>query len=183
MSRKNSVKILTIFLIASFLSVNAFADKADEYLKKMESVLNQEKDATFIMKTVLISSDGRTKERVMKAYRKGDKKIFFFLSPPGVEGVAFLSLAEDMMYLYMPAFKKVRRIASSAKNQNFMGTDLSYEDLQESKYTDKYDPKIISETAEEVKMELTKKPDSDASYKKIIMTVGKNTWVRKKAEL
>ncbi len=165
-------------------SISAIAgDKATEYLKKVDEMFSPGKDMTAVIKTVLISSDGSTEERKMKSYRKGEKKIFFFLSPAGVKGVAFLSLADDQMYLYMPAFKKVRRIASSSKSDNFMGTDMSYDDLAETSYSKKYSPKILSETDSEVVMELTAKPGADTSYGKMIITVDKKTWLRTAAKM
>ena len=33
------------------------------------------------------------------------------------------------MKMWLPAFKKVRRISSKKKGDSFMGSDLSYEDL------------------------------------------------------
>jgi len=56
--------------------------------------------------------------------------MFRFTAPASQAGIAFLSLPNDVMYMYLPAFGKERRIASSAKNQNFAGTDFSYDDME-----------------------------------------------------
>lgn len=178
MKCKLVVSIAILFVLSIAFHGFAQADKAVEYIKKIDEVKVPGKDSTGIAKMVLVSADGKEEARKMKTYRKGDKKIYFFLYPPGVEGVAFLSLTDDQMYLYLPAFKKVRRIASSAKNENFMGTDMSYEDMTESSYLEKYIPKIVSDKENEVVLELAKKADADTSYSKIILTVDKKTWVR-----
>jgi outer membrane lipoprotein-sorting protein len=182
MKGKLIVSILVLFILSLAFYGFAQVDKAVEYMKKVDEVKIPGKDTTGIAKMVLVSTDGKEETRKMKIYRKGDKKIYFFLYPPGVEGVAFLSLSDDQMYLYLPAFKKVRRIASSAKNENFMGTDMSYEDMAEGSFLEKYVPKIISEKESEVVIELNKKAEVDSSYSKIVLTVDKKTWVRTSAE-
>jgi hypothetical protein len=59
---------------------------------------------------------------------------FALPSPASEAGIAFLSLPDDLMYLYMPAFGRERRIASHVKNQSFAGTDFSYEDMEAREY-------------------------------------------------
>lgn len=182
MKGKLIASILVLFILSLAFYGFAQVDKAVEYMNKVDEVKIPGKDTTGIAKMVLVSTDGKEETRKMKIYRKGDKKIYFFLYTPGVEGVAFLSLSDDQMYLYLPAFKKVRRIASSAKNENFMGTDMSYEDMAEGSFLEKYVPKIISEKESEVVIELNKKAEADSSYSKIVLTVDKKTWVRTSAE-
>lgn len=183
MKGKLVISILVLFVLSTVFYCFAQADKAVEYVKKVDEVKIPGKDSSGITKMILVTADGKEEARKMKIYRMGDKKVYFFLYPPGVEGVAFLSLSDDQMYLYLPAFKKVRRIASSAKNENFMGTDLSYEDMTESDFLEKYDPKILSEKDNEVVIELNKKKDADSSYSKVVMTVDKKTWVRTSADM
>ncbi|MCG8375835.1 MAG: outer membrane lipoprotein-sorting protein [Chlorobiales bacterium] len=36
---------------------------------------------------------------------------------------------EDDKWLYMPAMKKVRRISGASKNEYFMGSDFTYDDM------------------------------------------------------
>ncbi len=177
---KRKIILTTIFTI---FALTLFADKADDYLKNIDKMIDPGKDMTAIANMVLISKNGKEEERKMKTYRKGEKKIFFFLKPAGVKGVTFLTLSDDQMYIYMPAFKKIRRIASSAKNENFMGTDMSYEDLAETSYSKKYTPKLVSETGDEAVLELIAKKGSDAAYSKLIITTQKKTWLRKSMEL
>jgi len=56
-----------------------------------------------------------------------------FRTPPEVAGTAFLVLERPDgppdQYLYLPALKKVRRIAAGQATDSFMGSDFSYIDL------------------------------------------------------
>ncbi len=64
------------------------------------------------------------------------KTYIRFNSPRDVKDVRILTLAhenteeDDDRWLYLPALKKVRRIAASTKGESFMGTDFSYEDFE-----------------------------------------------------
>ena len=175
MKRINTIVMVAALLIAG----TAWADKALDYVHRVDKNMQPGKDMTAVSTTKIISSGGSTETRTMKMYRKGEKKLFFFLSPAGVKGVAFLSLSDDMMYLYMPAFKKVRRIASSAKGGNFMGTDMAYEDMATTDYSRKYNVKLVSEDAKEAHVIMTARPGSDAAYSKMDAIIDKVHWLRK----
>jgi hypothetical protein len=58
-----------------------------------------------------------------------------FVEPADVAGTKLLSKevngADDLQYLYLPALKEKRRIAGAAKNESFMGTDFTYNDLEQ----------------------------------------------------
>jgi outer membrane lipoprotein-sorting protein len=75
----------------------------------------------------------------------GDKTLILFDRPPDVKGTALLSYSHksgpDDQWLYLPALKRVKRIASKNKSGPFMGSEFAYEDLSSQeieKYTYKY---------------------------------------------
>lgn len=105
-----------------------------------------------------------------------DQSILKFLSPKDVEGVGLLDQGDDIMYMYLPEFGKVRRIAGSAKNGSFMGTDFTYNDLSFINYdTSDYESELLEETAENYELELLS-TDRDSAYEKVLMTVRKSDW-------
>lgn len=150
----------------------------DEILKRVEDAYNAPKDRVSEVKMILIESDGSKKEREMKFWMKEKhKKLFVFKSPADVEGVGFLVLSDNELYLYLPAFKKIRRIASHVKNESFMGTDFSYNDLATSEFTKNYSAKIKEENENQYVLELVPKPESDVDYSKLIMFVNKKVFL------
>jgi len=58
-----------------------------------------------------------------------------FVEPADVAGTRLLAKeaknGDDLQYLYLPALKEKRRIAGSEKNESFMGTDFTYNDLEQ----------------------------------------------------
>jgi len=92
-----------------------------------------------IMKMTLINKRGKKRERSIlvyaKDYGKDSKSLMYFMSPADVKGTGFLSWEydnpekDDDQWLYLPALKRVRRISGSSKNEYFMGTDFTYDDM------------------------------------------------------
>jgi outer membrane lipoprotein-sorting protein len=137
-------------------------------LKRVDEVMFSAKDMTAKNTITLIDKNNKSDVRVATIKQKGtDRRIFRFISPASQAGIAVLSLPNDVMYVYLPAFGKERRIASSAKNQSFAGTDFTYEDMEAVKYTDKYTPKFLREEGGLMVLELTPKVKSD--YLKVIL--------------
>ncbi len=62
------------------------------------------------------------------------KTLLRFLAPRDVENTGLLTWegqdGQDDQWLYLPATRRVKRIAASGKKSRFMGTDFSYEDLR-----------------------------------------------------
>jgi len=69
------------------------------------------------------------------------KMVMHFRSPADVNGTGFLLIESDSgetdMWLYLPELTKVRRIVSSSRTDSFMGSDISYSDM-ENKRVDEY---------------------------------------------
>ena len=96
-------------------------------------------DRKSVLTMTLINKSGRRRvrevENFSKDYGKDKKSVMVFKAPADVRGVAFLSWEydqpnrEDDKWLYMPAMKKVRRISGSSKNEYFMGSDFTYDDM------------------------------------------------------
>jgi len=168
----------TLFLaLFSASGMQLYAQKlsALDILKKADAVVNAPKDMHQFSRMILIDKDGNEKVRESELYQLGDdKRLVRFLSPADQKGIGFLSLPDDVMYFYLPAFHKIRRIASHVKNENFAGTDFTYDDMSSFKYAEKYDPKLL-ETKEDVYvLELTPKPNVEKEYSKLIVYVRKD---------
>ena len=172
-SRFQTAVITAIIVAGGIFSANA--QDASAILKKMDDVMYSPKDMTGNNKIILIDKNGKEEIREATIQQKGtDKRIFRFTSPASQAGISVLSLPNDVMYLYLPAFGKERRIATSAKNQNFAGTDFSYDDMESVPFSVKYTPKLLKNEANVFVLELTPKGRSD--YSKIVVHVNKTNY-------
>jgi outer membrane lipoprotein-sorting protein len=103
-------------------------------------------DAKAELEMVLKNKQGQQSERsiridTLEVQGDGDKSISVFDAPRDIKGTAFLSythsVVPDDQWLYLPALKRVKRIASANKSGPFVGSEFAYEDLA-SQEVDKY---------------------------------------------
>ena len=88
------------------------------------------------------------REMVSRAFEvedDGDKTLITFHFPRDIKGTGLLTYEHiekgDDQWLYLPAVKRVKRIASENKSGSFVGSEFSYEDISSTKpqkYTYKY---------------------------------------------
>lgn len=86
----------------------------------------------------LIESNGNVDSRMIEEWgmEQNDlsKKVMVFRSPASVRNTRFLIVEndgrDDDKWIYLPALKRVRRIASSEGDKSFMGSDATYDDME-----------------------------------------------------
>jgi hypothetical protein len=111
------------------------AQKSDKVTDGFESSIAQ-------TEMILINASGQQSIRQMEMKtlegEHGDKSISTFLTPADVKGTKTLTHEhlnrDDDQWLYLPALKRVKRIASSNKSGSFMGSEFSYEDIGNQDY-------------------------------------------------
>jgi outer membrane lipoprotein-sorting protein len=108
-------------------------------------------DYTSDVKMILKNKHGQesTREirsRTLEVDGDGDKSMTIFDKPRDVKGTALLSFTHkegpDDQWLYLPALKRVKRIASDNKSGPFMGSEFAYEDIS-SQEVEKYTYKFL----------------------------------------
>ncbi len=135
------MKKINLILGLLFLAcMSIFADeKGDEIATKSHN-LKSAKDTYSEAEMILIDKKGNKKSRKIVMYGKdtpkGANSFVEFVEPADVKGTKFLTIGNkngsDEQRLYLPALKKVRLIgnSSSSKSGKFMGSDLSYYDME-----------------------------------------------------
>ncbi len=172
-------------IIVAFLLVwgNLMAQDAQSIVAKADAVVNAPKTQKAVMKMLLTDKNGNEKNREAAFLQKGtEKRIMRFTAPADQKGIAFLSLPDDIQYLYMPAFHKVRRIASHVKNTKFAGTDFTYDDLSSFEYAKDYDAKLVDQNDINWILKLTPKSGVKKDYGKLKMWVRKDNYYPEKIE-
>ena len=105
-----------------------------------ESDRRTKSDSQYYEGTIAVEdAGGRKREKDWRSWRLGNgggaRSMVQFLTPAEVKGVTLLTFAnagkEDDQWLYTPALARDRRIAGGAKTERFLGTDFTYEDMQE----------------------------------------------------
>jgi hypothetical protein len=161
----------------------------------VNKVLDSTSDATF----TLISKTGQERVRktfgVSKLQANGEDNMRMtrFMAPADVKGTVSLliehSAADDDIWIYLPALKKVRRLVSSNKKDSFVGTDFSYGDVIGHKATE-WNYKLLREESEDGSpcyvIEATPKSDvirDNSGYAKRVLWIRKDNFFAIKGEL
>ena len=158
-----------------------------------DKVMRGYKDASSSMKMTLINSSGDTSIRTMKMQilekPDGDKSLMTFLTPRDVKGTKFLSYEhinkDDDQWLYLPALKRVKRIASRNKSGSFMGSEFSYEDLASfnmKKYNYSGDAKIEKLDGKDVYIALRTPKSKNSGYSKQVTYIDTKSFLVQKVE-
>jgi outer membrane lipoprotein-sorting protein len=185
--RNLSVISFSILLAATlpFAQLNAQKDMtADEILETLTETMNPEQSRGIMTMTIVTSSG---QERTFKyetfSRDKGDKSLMKYLEPTRVKGQTILMLNDaNDIWTYFPRTKRVRKLATHAKKQKVEGSDFSYEDMGASDaFIEEYDARRLDDEKQEgrscFKIELTRKPESDASYSRVMLWVDKENFI------
>ena len=114
--------------------------------------INQKDKPKDLKSTLTMDSekeDGKKRTSVFKSWVKdsGEKQLIWFIEPHEYKGIAFLKIEKDNdtdMRMWLPRYKKIRKISTANKNDSFMNSDLTFEDLY-IRQIDDYSYTIIKE--------------------------------------
>jgi outer membrane lipoprotein-sorting protein len=155
---------------------SAWADAGSDVLAKVDNAMNNFTDGEFESKLLIRDPSGQAREIGFTTFQKvPDKRLVRFSSPGDLKGMGVLVENKDVMYVYLPGFQKVRRVGTHVKNQTFMGSDFSYEDMSLSRYSPTYDAKLVKEDANQWELELTVKAGQEIEYPRVHMIVEKKS--------
>ena len=150
----------------------------DELMKRVDSFYDNVQDQQYEMVMTLVEPDGATKERRLSYAAKGEfKALTRFHFPDSVDGMGFLQEEDDNFHVYLPQFHKVRKVAAHTKRQSFMGSDFSYNDMNNRRYTIDYQAELLDDSGERYIVELTPKPDRELQYSRLLLTVQPDTFM------
>jgi hypothetical protein len=159
------------------------------------------RDSRGAMRMRLYDRQGRVRERGLSlatlrgSAGRGDRTLVRFTYPNDIRGTSFLVWehpdADDERFLYLPALGRVRRIAGQEKQESFVGSDLSYEDIGGRDVAD-YTYAFASENASWTAPDGTKLPawalesrakDAGAEYPRSVALVLKDRFVSVHADI
>ena len=142
----------------------------------------------------IMNKKGRKRTLKVKSISKDNskKQILWFLSPADDKGISYLKIEhenqDDEIRLWLPAFKKIRRISAKKKADSFMGSDLSYEDMtnrdiEEYEFSLLNDKALCNDDTEEICYLLSSKPkDEFSEYSEHKTWVTKDTFLSLREE-
>lgn len=147
--------VMAVFVMF-FIAVSVYALTGYEVMKKTDERYSGD-DGVSKIKMVITNSRQQTRTREIVLWRKKMDKVkdisysfIYFIQPADVKDTTFLvqeqgSGLDDNQWIYLPATRKVRKIASSEKDKSFMGTDFSYDDMSD-RDIDEFNHELLKES-------------------------------------
>lgn len=179
---------ITASILLSLTSLNAQSLTGREIMKMAEDAQETDSSATD-MNMILINAEGDTSVRRLQTLiikKEGlSKSLTVFKSPAAVENTRFLTVENkgrsDDQWIYLPALRKMRRIASGEKSGSFMGSDFSYSDM-ESRDIDDFTQNLLREESRDGTrcwvVESIPLPDTDfGDYSRMLSWIDQQTHI------
>ena len=157
-------RTLIVLWLMSLVATSLFPDeKGDSIMNKCHAA-GKAKDMQGMAIMVIIDEAGKKNTRKINMYtqnnEKGTYNLFEFVYPADVKGTKFLTIGNknglDDQRLWLPELGKVRKIASTAKDGKFMGSDLTYYDMEDHDM-DEYKYNYIKDEVLTIKKDKIKK--------------------------
>ena len=159
----------SVLLIGVMLCGAAKADPAGEkIIRLMDASMTRAQDQ-YLEYDCITNQPGKAEiKNTFRTWIKGKYFRFFeYTSPGDVKGMKVLIRSLDEMYVYLPAFRKIRRVAAHAREQSFMGTALSQDDTAITIYDEVYEGKLVGETKTHWKLQSFRRPGKNHPYPRI----------------
>ena len=153
--------------------------EGEDLLKKMDAALNPFNDAIFESTLVIKEEGGKTRELSFKTWSKPslERRLIRFTAPAELKGMGLLVESHDVVQVFLPGYKKVRKMSAHLRNQDFMGSDFSLEDISRSSFAKHYDATLHEQTAKEFILDLHAKKGAKTEYPQL------RVWMEKETQL
>ncbi|MDD4574090.1 MAG: outer membrane lipoprotein-sorting protein [Sphaerochaeta sp.] len=193
MKNKHLKRMASIVAIALIALVSLSAALSGEEVMQEVYTRDSGNNMSANLVMTLTNSRGSMRQRSIQQYRQkdsdGEKKIMFFLAPSDVKNTSFLSYSyadgrSDDQWIYLPALKRVKRVASDKKNDSFMGSDFTYDDMGTRHPSADTHKVIRTETIDGRKCLVVESIPKEAkpTYAKTLAWVVENEWIGLKKE-
>ena len=162
--------LISPFLVAQAAQTGATAT-VEQILARVDEALTKVADTEYTGAIKVVQNQKVTKTIEFKVQLKGiTMKRVQFTAPGDIRGMQMLTTEDGLMYVYLPSYNRVRRVAAHVANQGFMGTDLTPDDMSAASYSNGWYAKLTGEDKENWYLSLTPKL-LKTGYYKIKLTV------------
>jgi len=165
---------LALLLGMFAVPLGALAGSGEAHLLAVDDKVNAPSDTWFKFKAITEEPGKTPRIMVFEVQNKGPKRLVNFEAPGDMKGTKVLVLSRQQMWVYLPAYKKVRRVASHVKQQGFMGTMYSDEDMSTSRYSEAYTADVSTENESSISLKLAPKEGTKSGYAALEMDLRKD---------
>jgi outer membrane lipoprotein-sorting protein len=149
-----------------------FAVDAAKILAEVDRRAAAFDDQSYSASMEIIKEGQLKKTMTFTSTMKGlDKQLIVFQAPGDVAGMKVLMEDASTLYLYLPEFKKVRRVAAHVQSQGFLGSEFTYEDMVQVRLSPFYDATFGGKDGSLTTLVLKPKQGVESTYSKLEVTI------------
>ena len=141
------MRLVLLSVLLAWPALAAPPTTGAEWLTAVDQRVGKFSNALIELTVKTQARSGTTTHRTFKLRQKRDRRLIEVSAPPRLAGVALLS-TPDGLHLYLPAFKRTRRIDGQARSDSFAGTDLTLDHLTRRDFSSDYTAKVERSGAE-----------------------------------
>ncbi len=157
---------------AAPVSTASKAPDANAILVEIDRRANAFKDQQYTASMKIMKGGELSKTLSFDSKMQGLQKQFIHFTAPGdVAGMKILMQDTKTLYVYLPEFKKVRRVAAHAMAQGFLGGEFTYQDMTEVLLAESYDAVAGGRDGTETTLNLTPKEGNESGWSKIEIVI------------
>ncbi len=172
--KKIIINLFFLLPLMAAIPVHLLAQNPGDILRKMDEqyATIKDKEANVVME-MINNKTGKVKIRkALLKQKRPFKTLFLFTYPPSQAGIGTLSLPGGIVYLYMPAFGKPKKISNLANSGSFSQSDFSTKDMGPRNWAKNYTATILHTNDTAFILKLVPKSQNE-SYSKLVVTVNK----------
>lgn len=163
-------------MVALLVACPAVADEAgDRAIKVLDDAMTVAKDQFNQYDCITREPGGEESSMSFKVHNKGAEwRRIEILAPADAKGMRVLIRSFTQIYVYLPAFKKVRRVASHVRSRGFMGTTMSFDEMAVATYAPYFTGNLLEETDTHWIVEANRKEGADYPYPRLELEIIKD---------
>ncbi len=145
---------------------------ANKILAEIDRRANAFKDQQYTASMKIMKGGELSKTLTFESKMQGLQKQYIHFTAPGdVAGMKILMQDTKTLYVYLPEFKKVRRVAAHAMAQGFLGGEFTYQDMTEVLLAAFYDAAVGGREGTKTTLQLTPKEGNESGWSRIDVVI------------
>ena len=172
------IKILALVL---FVTSHIFSNTGYNVMKKVYDENKKKSTRKAVIDMMIYDKQDRERSRYFNYWVKftdsDEKSLIKFFRPKNIKGTSLLTDSNTdtnvkLQWIFLPAFKSLKRLTSSDSNKSFMGSDFTYSDIAGRKLDqDKHE--LVKESDKYFFIQTVPKDISSSNYSKVRYVISK----------
>ena len=159
-------------LLLLALTTPARAADPAAILAQVDAAATRARDLTATLTLTTTPKDGAPTVRTLRMWQKGAaQRMVKVLTPPRLRGTGFLRRADAAVFVYLPSFDALRRVAGQDQSKPFMASVFTRGDMARTQLAAHFTATVLEETPERWTLRLDPKAPDDTTDHHLVVQI------------